>query len=78
MKNIHDGYITRNKEVMMGKPCIKGTRITVEMILSKMSEGATVEQLMEDYPGLTKESIQACFDYVKAIMLHEEVIEITT
>ena len=77
MKIIHDGYITRNKEVMMGKPCIKGTRITVELILSKMSEGATAEQLMEDYPGLTKESILACIDYVKAIMLHEEVIELT-
>ena len=53
----HEGYITRNKQVMMGKPCIKGTRITVELILTKMSEGATVEQLMDDYPGLTKESI---------------------
>jgi uncharacterized protein (DUF433 family) len=77
MKIKHEGYITRNKDVMMGKPCIKGTRITVELILSKMSEGATVEQLMEDYPGLTKESILACIDYVKAIMLHEEVIELT-
>jgi uncharacterized protein (DUF433 family) len=76
MKLIHEGHITRNKDVMMGKPCIKGTRITVELILEKMSEGASVELLMEDYPGLSKESILACFDYAKAIMLHEEVVEL--
>ncbi len=77
MKMIHEGHITRNKEVMMGKPCIKGTRITVELILRKISEGATVEQLMDDYPGLTDNDIFACVDYARAIMLHEEVIELT-
>lgn len=77
MKIIHEGHITRNKDVMMGKPCIKGTRITVELILKKITEGATVDILMDDYPGLEKDDILACVDYARAIMLHDEVIELT-
>lgn len=77
MKIIHEGHITRNKDVMMGKPCIKGTRITVELILKKITEGATVDILMDDYPGLEKADILACVDYARAIMLHDEVIELT-
>lgn len=78
MKTIHEGHIVRNKEIMIGKPCIKGTRITVELILRKISEGATVNQLMDDYPGLSDDDIYACVDYARAIMLHEEVIELTS
>lgn len=76
MKVIHEGWITRNKEVMMGKPCIKGTRITVELILKKLSEGATVQQLLEDYPHLNAEGIYACVDYARAIMINEHVFEL--
>ncbi|MCY7293742.1 MAG: DUF433 domain-containing protein [Ferruginibacter sp.] len=74
---IHEGHIVRNKEIMMGKPCIKGTRITVELILEKLSQGANVEWLLEGYPHITKEDIFACIDYARAIMKHEEVIELT-
>jgi len=38
---------------MTGKPCIRGTRMTVELILKKISEGATIQQLLEDYPLVT-------------------------
>jgi uncharacterized protein (DUF433 family) len=75
MKVIHEGWITRNKEVMMGKPCIRGTRITAELILKKISEGATVQQLLEDYPHITAEGIYACVDYARAIMINEQVFE---
>ncbi len=78
MKSIHEGHITRNKEIMMGKPCIKGTRITVELILEKLSQGGTIEWLLENYPHITKEDIYACIDYARAIMKHEEVIELST
>jgi uncharacterized protein (DUF433 family) len=77
MKVIHEGWITRNKEVMMGKPCIKGTRITVELILQRLSEGETVEGLLDGYPHLSKEGILACVDYARAIMLNDEVIELS-
>lgn len=77
MKAIHEGWITRNKEVMMGKPCMKGTRITVELILQRLSEGETVDELLEGYPHITKEGIFACVDYASAIMKNEEVVELS-
>jgi uncharacterized protein (DUF433 family) len=78
MKLIHEGHITRNKDVMMGKPCIKGTRITVELILEDLSKGATIEWILEGYPHITREDIYACVDYARAIMKHEEVVELST
>jgi uncharacterized protein (DUF433 family) len=72
----HEGWIVRNKEILGGKPTIKGTRISVELILEKMSNGYSIDDVLDAYPQLTKEAIQACFDYVKCIMVLEEVIEL--
>ena len=52
--------ITLNPKVMVGKPVIKGTRLTVEYILNMLAHGATVGTIMEEYAGLTQEDIQAC------------------
>lgn len=51
--------IEMNSKVMMGKPVILGTRIPVELILRKLSEGATEADLLDAYPRLTKADIQA-------------------
>ena len=59
---------------MMGKPVIRGTRITVELILRKLGEGATASQLLEDYPHLTPEDIRAAIAYGAASVAHEEVV----
>ena len=48
-----------NSEIMLGKPVIRGTRIPVELILRKLGEGATVEDLLDAYPRLTPEDIRA-------------------
>lgn len=48
-----------NPEVMMGKPVIKGTRITVELVLEKLAAGETVEQILDAHPRLTREAILA-------------------
>jgi uncharacterized protein (DUF433 family) len=53
--------ITLNPKVMVGKPVIKGTRLTVEFILKLLAHGATVEDILQEYEGLTQEDIQACF-----------------
>lgn len=45
---------------MMGKPCIRGTRIPVCLILEKLAGGATAEEIMDDYPRLTRGHVQAC------------------
>lgn len=52
--------ITLNKEVMLGKPIIKGTRLTVEYILNLLAHGETVEEILKEYNDLTAEDIQAC------------------
>jgi uncharacterized protein (DUF433 family) len=52
--------ITLNSKVMAGKPVIKGTRLTVEYILGLLAHGATVAEILEEYPGLTQDDIQAC------------------
>ena len=49
--------------VMMGKPVIKGTRITVESILEKLAAGETIEQILEAHPRLTREAILAALDF---------------
>ena len=60
--------------VMMGKPVIQGTRITVELILRKLAEGANESELLEDYPHLTSDDIRAAIAYGAASVAHEEVV----
>jgi uncharacterized protein (DUF433 family) len=60
--------------VMMGKPVIRGTRIPVELILRKISEGATEEELLDAYPKLTREDIRAAAGYAADTLAHEETI----
>ena len=52
--------ITLNPKIMVGKPVIKGTRLTVEYILNLLAHGATVDEILEEYDGLTQEDVQAC------------------
>ena len=53
--------ITLSPQVMVGKPVIKGTRLTVEFILGLLAHGATVTEILGEYEGLSPEDIQACF-----------------
>ena len=52
--------ITVNHKVMVGKPVIKGTRLTVEFILNLLAHGASAAEIIAEYKGLTQEDIQAC------------------
>jgi uncharacterized protein (DUF433 family) len=52
--------IVLNPKVMVGKPVIRGTRLTVEYILNLLAHGATVADILEEYKGLAQEDIQAC------------------
>ena len=63
-----------NPKVMLGKPVIRGTRITVELILRKLSEGATEADLLDAYPRLTREDIQAAIGYAPDTLAHEETV----
>lgn len=61
-----------NPDVMLGKPVIRGTRITVELIRRKLAEGADRETLRDAYPRLTDEDIRACLGYAADTLAHEE------
>ncbi len=63
-----------NPKVMVGKPVIRGTRITVELILRKINEGATEAELLDAYPGLAFEDIKAALAYAADTSAHEEII----
>jgi uncharacterized protein (DUF433 family) len=63
-----------NPAVMLGKPVIAGTRIPVELLLRKLSEGATVADLLDAYPRLTKIDIQAALAYAANALSHEIII----
>lgn len=60
--------------VMMGKPVIRGTRIPVELIVRKLSEGATEGDLLDAYPRLTVEDIRAALAYAANALAHETII----
>ena len=60
--------------VMLGKPTIKGTRITVELILRKLSEGAGVDDILEGYPHLERQDVLAALSYGADVVSREEVI----
>jgi uncharacterized protein (DUF433 family) len=77
MKAIHERHIVGNKDIMMGKPCTEGTRITVELIVENLSQSGTIEYLLEGYPHITRGDIYACIDYARAIMKREEVVELS-
>jgi uncharacterized protein (DUF433 family) len=59
---------------MVGKPVIRGTRIPVELILRKLGEGATEEELLDGYPRLTSEDIRAAIAYVADVVAHEDIL----
>ncbi len=57
--------IISDPKIMMGKPVIAGTRITVELILEKLAAGESVEQILDAHPRLTREAIQAALGFAK-------------
>jgi len=75
--NMHE-LIESMPEVMRGKPVIRGTRIPVELIVRKMGEGASIEELLDGYPNLTRESVQAALVYAADIIGNENIIYLKT
>lgn len=66
--------ITIDTAVCHGKPCIKGTRIPVFVILDSLAAGMTYEEIKTEYPPVTDEDIRACIYYASIIAQEEEVI----
>ena len=66
--------ITASHEVMLGKPVVRGTRLTVELLLRKLSEGATFDDLLRMYQQLEAADTQAALAYATAVLAREEII----
>lgn len=67
--------IVTDPKVMMGKPVIEGTRITVELILTRLVEGRSVADILEEYPHLTEAQVTAAIDYARALVAHPVAAE---
>jgi uncharacterized protein (DUF433 family) len=64
-------HIISDSKVLLGKPSIKGTRISVELILELFSIGWTEVQILESYPSISADSLRAVFSYLKECIQHE-------
>ena len=73
MTDLIQDRIEINPEITLGKPVIRGTRVPVEIILRKLSEGATEADLLDAYPRLTKRDIQAALAYAASSLAHETI-----
>jgi len=65
--------IRTNPEVFGGKPIVRDLRISVELILSLLAQGETIENLLDDYPGLEQDDIRACIAYAHAVIADESL-----
>jgi uncharacterized protein (DUF433 family) len=68
--------IVSNPEILGGKPCIKGSRISVDLILEWMASGASIQDIATAYPHLSPEGIQQAIQYAARFLKNEVVIEV--
>ncbi len=64
-------YISSDTEILLGKPVLKGTRISIELLLELLSNGWSHAQLLESYPQLTSDHLHAVYAYLKETVSHE-------
>jgi uncharacterized protein (DUF433 family) len=69
-------YIDSNHEIMLGKPVLKGTRITVELILRKLSQGASLKDLKKMYPFFEDNHYHSVLEYAADILANDDVLEL--
>jgi uncharacterized protein (DUF433 family) len=59
--------------ILAGKPVIRGTRLAVEFVVGLLAKGWSVEQVLDNYPGLTREDVYACLEYAREVLESERV-----
>jgi uncharacterized protein (DUF433 family) len=63
--------ITANPDIFGGKPIIRGMRISVELVLAMLAQGAPAEEILDEYPALESDDIRACLVYAHAVIAHD-------
>lgn len=74
MKNVSmnwQDYIISDNQILLGKPTIKGTRVSVELVLELFAAGWTEKQILESYPTVSAEALRAVFSYLKVCIQQE-------
>ncbi len=67
-------FIEVRPDVALGKPIFKGTRLTVEFVLERLADGATADDLAQNYVGLTPEHVRAAIAYAAAVLRRDELV----
>ena len=70
--------IVSDHNILLGKPVIKGTRISVELILKKLAQGASIADLLISYPHIKQEDVFAALTYASDVIANEEVIDLAS
>jgi len=73
MGQVRGERIVSDPEIMMGKPTIKGTRITVELVLEKLGQGMTMDEMLQAYPHLTKKQVLAALRFAADYLRDEDI-----
>lgn len=73
MNTIFGENIVTDPKILVGKPVIKGTRVPVDLILKKLAQNITVEEILKDYPRLTRKHIQEILAYAHSLVAKEEI-----
>jgi uncharacterized protein (DUF433 family) len=74
MKEDLEARIVVDPKIMVGKPIIRGTRIPVDAIIKRIAEGMTIDEILKDYPRITKADIKAALEYAAKIIDGEDII----
>jgi len=79
MKNEHLlARIVVDPKIMVGKPVIRGTRLTVDFILNLLAQGATEQEILQEYTGLVEEDIRACFLFATNALKNTDFMPLAT
>jgi len=70
--------ISIDAEIYHGKPCIKGTRIAVYLILEMIGHGLSFDEILQEYPHITIDDVKACVQFAKALVNNEEITPLVT
>lgn len=76
--NLQNNFIVSDPNIMMGKPVISGTRITVELILEKLATGEKIDQIIDAHPRLTPEAIQVARSFAAEALKADVVYSVST
>jgi len=73
---MESNLITSDPKIMLGKPCVMGTRITVELILEKLAAGEEIDQIVAAHPRLTRDGVLAAIDYARQVIRSDVVLPV--